>query len=199
MIQLIPSNSQILFIGSTNPGKIEEFTNFLSHFPLILKSQPKGIVVKETGKSFMDNARLKALEVAKKTNQWALADDSGLCVHALNGSPGIYSARYANSDEARIKRLLNELQDCDNRNADFVSAICIASPENGILLEVEAKCQGRIVHEPRGMHGFGYDPIFQEQSTGLTFAEMSKDQKREFGHRGRAFSCLEPKLKLLLS
>ncbi len=191
-------NESCLVIASGNSGKIKEFCQLLSHLPLKVLGQPKGFQVEETGKTFRENARLKALAVASKTGNWSLADDSGLSVEALNGLPGIHSARYAKSDEERIHRLLREMENLTDRLALFSSAICVASPNNEILLEVEGKCEGLILKEPRGTKGFGYDPIFEVLGTGLTFAEMEITQKQSLSHRGRAFAMLEPGLKELL-
>ncbi len=192
------SNQMILVLASTNEGKINEFRQFLSHFELTLQAQPKGVFVDETGQTFAENARLKALSVAKVTGHCSLADDSGLCVEALNGEPGVRSARYALNDEARINRLLSELDGHLNRRAFFSAAICVASPSGEVLIEVEGHCDGVIADSPRGINGFGYDPIFEVGSTGLTFAEMEIGQKRLLGHRGRAFALLEPRLKKIL-
>ena len=155
--------------------------------------------VEETGSTFAANAQLKAKTVACVTGEWALADDSGLSVDALDGAPGVHSARYANSDPERIQRLLNALQNCSEREAHFCAALCIAAPDGRVLLEVEGRCQGRITTAPRGDQGFGYDPIFEVKDTGLTYAEMALAEKKQHGHRGRAFTALEPKLRKLLA
>ncbi|WP_269622351.1 RdgB/HAM1 family non-canonical purine NTP pyrophosphatase [Prochlorococcus marinus] len=187
-----------LVIASANDGKINEFKNFLSNFPLVILGQPPDLKVQETGVSFMENARIKALAAASATGEISLADDSGLSVLFLNGAPGIYSSRYAKNDSERIKRLLKELELCDNRSAYFSSALCIASPNNEILVEVEGRCDGVITNLPRGTNGFGYDPVFEVDGTGLTYAEMELNQKEALGHRGRAFKALTPYLKRLL-
>ncbi len=192
-------NGRILIIASSNKGKIREFRELFVHLKLTLQEQPENLHIEETGESFSKNARLKALFVAKKTGQWALADDSGLSVDALGGAPGVMSARFATNDHDRINRVLKELNGHDNRRAHFTSAVCIASPEGELLLEVEGRCDGVIAFSPRGQNGFGYDPIFEVESTNLTFAEMDLVQKRALSHRGRAFALLEPRLKDLLS
>ena len=192
------SNGSVLVIASSNLGKIKEFRQLLSPFPLTILGQPEKIHVEETGQTFADNARLKALAVAHETGAWSLADDSGLSVNALNGAPGVHSARYANSDEDRVFRLLREMKAINNRSAYFSSALCIASPNNEILLEVEGKCEGLIVKSPRGVNGFGYDPIFEVLNTGLTFSEMETEKKQALSHRGMAFKLLLPGLKKLL-
>ena len=188
-----------LVIASSNPGKIHEFQNLLRALPLNVRPQPESLEVEETGSTFAANAQLKAKTVACVTGEWALADDSGLSVDALDGAPGVHSARYANSDPERIQRLLNALQNCSEREAHFCAALCIAAPDGRVLLEVEGRCQGRITTAPRGDQGFGYDPVFEVKDTGLTFAEMALAEKKQHGHRGRAFTALEPKLRKLLA
>ena len=188
-----------LVIASSNPGKVHEFENLLRALPLNVRPQPERLEVEETGSTFAANAKLKAKTVACVTGEWALADDSGLSVDALDGAPGVHSARYANSDPERIERLLTALKNCSEREAHFCAALCIAAPDGRVLLEVEGRCQGRITTAPRGDQGFGYDPIFEVKDTGLTFAEMALAEKKQHGHRGRAFTALEPKLRKLLA
>ena len=188
-----------LVIASGNAGKLREFAGLLEHLPLMVRPQPEGMEVEETGLTFADNARIKAQAVAAATGQWALADDSGLSVEALNGAPGVYSARYADTDQARIERLLQELGDASDRRAHFCAALCIAAPDGTVLVEVEGRCDGVITVAPRGAEGFGYDPIFEVMGTEQTFAEMNRDTKQAHGHRGRAFTLLEPQLRQLLS
>ena len=190
--------SRTLVIASGNAGKIREFGRLLANLPITVESQPDGLEVDETGTTFAENARLKAITVAKQTQQWALADDSGLSVKALDGAPGIYSSRYADNDQARISRLLDELGEEGTRTAHFSAALCIAAPDGTVLIEVEGRCHGVITRAPRGQQGFGYDPVFEVDGTDLTFAEMNDEQKRTVGHRGRAFALLEPQLKQLL-
>ena len=184
-----------LIIASKNSGKVKEFQSLLKDFSLDIKSQPEQLKVEETGANFIENARIKAIAAAAYTGELSLADDSGLCVEALSGAPGIYSARYADSDRERIKRLLSELSKYEDRHATFIAALCIASPSKGVLIEIQGKCEGIITTVPRGKNGFGYDPIFEELETKMTFAEMNKDQKIKFGHRGKAFQELRPLLK----
>jgi len=157
-----------------------------------------GLEIEETGATFADNARLKAIAVAQATGQWALADDSGLCVTALGGAPGVQSARYADSDAARIARLLRELDGASDRSAHFTAALAVADPSGAVVLEVEGHCAGLILEAERGSGGFGYDPIFWVPESGLSFAEMDATTKGTLGHRGRAFALLEPRLRALL-
>ena len=187
-----------LVIASSNLGKVKEFRQLLSDFPFKIVRQPDYFKVEETGRTFLENSRLKALSVASETGQWAMADDSGLSVNALSGAPGVYSARYANSDSERIDRLLREMEPCHNRSACFSCALCLAAPNNEILLEVEGKCEGLITKKPRGRNGFGYDPGFEVLDTGLTFAEMEVENKKALSHRGKAFAMITPGLKELL-
>ncbi|MFL0723278.1 MAG: RdgB/HAM1 family non-canonical purine NTP pyrophosphatase [Prochlorococcus sp.] len=194
-------SKRILIIASGNAGKIREFSNLLAHIPLEIRPQPTGLHVEETGSSFSANARIKATAIAAATGQWALADDSGLSVAALNGAPGVHSARYAENDEARIARLLNELEAAksSDRSAHFTAALAVADPSGKIRLEVEGECPGMILKTPRGEGGFGYDPVFYVPEVGQTFAEMEKVAKARLGHRGRAFNALEPELSQLLT
>ncbi|MCY7276975.1 MAG: RdgB/HAM1 family non-canonical purine NTP pyrophosphatase, partial [Phormidesmis sp. CAN_BIN44] len=147
--------------------------------------------------TFLVNAGLKASQVAKALGHWSIADDSGLEVAALNGAPGLFSARYGKTDDDRISRLLRELGDNPNRNARFVCAIALARPDGTIVLQTQGICPGEILTAPRGSEGFGYNPIFYVPSQGMTFAEMSPDIKQEISHRGRAFAELLPQLKTL--
>ena len=187
-----------LVIASGNLGKIREFEQLLTGLPLQITAQPDGLEVEETGQTFAANARLKAVAVADATASWALADDSGLSVDALNGAPGVQSARYAPTDPERISRLLEALKDRDDRSAHFCAALCLAAPGGRVLLEVEGRCAGQITRSPRGEGGFGYDPIFEVEGTACTFAEMVPSEKKAHGHRGRAFALLEPQLRQLL-
>ena len=166
--------------------------------PVSSTSKPSGWGCTLTGTTFAANARLKAQAVAAATGEWALADDSGLSVDALDGAPGVHSARYAPTDPERIARLLKAMNGSDQRQGYFCAALCIAAPDGTILLEVEGRCDGLITAAPRGDQGFGYDPIFEVAGTGRTFAEMPLAEKKQHGHRGKAFSLLAPKLRQLL-
>ena len=187
-----------LVIASGNEGKIKEFQKLLEDFPFNLLSQPFGFEIEETGKTFLENARIKAIAASKETGNLSLADDSGLCVEALGGAPGIYSSRYANSDNERIEKLLAELKPFPNRKAKFECALCIASGDQ-VLIEVTGFCEGIITFSKKGKNGFGYDPIFEVSGLGETFAEMNQNKKREIGHRGNAFKLLKPELQNLLT
>jgi XTP/dITP diphosphohydrolase len=187
-----------LMIASGNAGKVREFAHLLAELQLEIRPQPEGLEVEETGETFAANARLKASAVARASGCWALADDSGLSVHALGGAPGVHSARYASSDEARIARLLRELQGAGDRSAQFTAALAVADPSGTIRLEVEGICPGVILEESRGTGGFGYDPVFFVPEAGLSYAEMDKALKGRIGHRGQAFAQLAPQLRELV-
>lgn len=191
--------TKILVVATGNPGKLKEMQAYLEGLDVQLTLKPEELEIEETGETFLANACLKASEVAKATGQWAIADDSGLAVDALNGAPGVYSARYEKTDADRIARLLRELSNENNRQAQFVCAIAIARPDGEIALQIEGICRGEIVHAPRGSGGFGYDPIFYVPEAQLTFAEMSPDTKRSLSHRGKAFQALLPQLKEVLN
>ncbi|MEB3260049.1 MAG: RdgB/HAM1 family non-canonical purine NTP pyrophosphatase [Cyanobacteriota bacterium] len=197
------STATPLVIASGNAGKVREFAALLAALPLAVRPQPEGLEVEETGATFAENARLKASAVARATGCWALADDSGLAVEALDGAPGVWSARYAPTDGERIARLLAELDARgatapERRGAAFIAALALADPAGMVRLAVEGSCAGRILAAPRGEGGFGYDPVFLVPELNLTFAEMDKATKGRVGHRGRAFALLEPGLRELL-
>jgi XTP/dITP diphosphohydrolase len=187
-----------LVIASGNAGKVREFGHLLAELQLEIRPQPEGVEVEETGDTFVANARLKAEAVALATGCWTLADDSGLSVSALGGAPGVHSARYADSDEARIARLLRELEGASDRTAQFTAALAVADPSGTLRLEMEGICPGIILEEQRGDGGFGYDPVFLVPDAGLTYAEMDKQLKGRIGHRGQAFAQLAPRLQELL-
>lgn len=184
-------------VATGNPGKLSELKDYLSELDWTLALKPEEIEVEETGATFIENARLKASEVAITTQSWAIADDSGLSVMALGGAPGVYSARYGDSDADRIDRVLRELGDETDRRAEFVCAIALSKPDGTIALETEGRCPGSILTSGQGAGGFGYDPIFFVTAQGKTFAQMSNAEKERYSHRGIAFNQLMPKLKQL--
>ncbi len=183
-----------LYLASKNKGKIEEYKKLLVNVNCQLLLQPESMEVEENGFTFRENAIKKASEVSKKTRNYAIADDSGICIDALNGKPGIYSSRYAENDQKRIERVLHELDGEKNRGAFFIANVCVCSPTGNLILEAEAQCFGRIILSPRGNSGFGYDPIFEELSSKLTFAEMNNELKYICSHRGKAVKKIIPQL-----
>jgi XTP/dITP diphosphohydrolase len=194
-----------LVVATRNPGKLREIQGILSSFQLkILSLQdfPQIPPPAEDGMTFADNAAKKALEVARKTERFALADDSGLVVEALQGRPGVFSARYAGenaTDEQRVQKILSEMANVseERRQAAFVCAVALASPD-GRLQITEAECRGRITFSPRGKGGFGYDPIFFVPEFSKTMAELSPDVKNRISHRGRALKIVKRTLPAFL-
>lgn len=186
-----------LVVATSNPGKLEEMQAYLADpeldWQLVLK--PAELDVEETGHTFMENACLKASQIAQALGEWSIADDSGLSVDALGGAPGIFSARYAETNDERIIRVLTELGNNSNRNAHFVCAVAVARPDGSIALQAEGICPGEILLAPRGSGGFGYDPIFYMSEYQMTFAQMPADLKNAISHRGRAFHEILPQLK----
>ncbi|HHP7243086.1 MAG TPA: RdgB/HAM1 family non-canonical purine NTP pyrophosphatase [Elainellaceae cyanobacterium] len=187
-----------LVVATGNPGKLDEMQAYLSDLPCQLVLKPAALEVEETGQTFMENACLKASQVAKVVGEWAIADDSGLAVDALGGAPGLYSARYGKTNDERIHRLLSELNGESNRTAQFICAIAIARPDGSIALQSQGVCRGEILDKPRGTSGFGYDPVFFVPEHELTFAEMPSATKHHISHRGQAFQQLLPTLSDLL-
>ena len=196
-----------LVLASGNAGKVREFARLLADLGLEISPMPPDLEVEETGATFAENARLKAVRVAQSTGCWALADDSGLEVAALGGAPGVLSARYAPTDGARIERLLKELAQAEhdarpNRNdrdrrARFVAALALADPLGQVVLEVEGVCQGSILRAPLGEGGFGYDPVFWVEEVGQSFAQMDPALKARLSHRGQAVEALKRRLQAL--
>lgn len=184
-----------LIVATSNPGKLKEIQEYLTNKNWQLELKPPELEVAETGLTFAENARLKASTVAQTMSQWAIADDSGLAVEALNGAPGLYSARYGNTDAERISRLLKELGSNPKRQAEFICAVAIASPDGSIFAEARGICPGEIITTPRGNNGFGYDPIFYVPQYQQTFAEMSPELKQRVSHRGLAFADLLSQLE----
>lgn len=191
--------TKLLVVATSNPGKLREMQAYLADSGWELTLKPEELDVEETGETFVANACLKASEIAKATGNWAIADDSGLAVDALNGAPGVYSARYGQTDAERIARLLRELGDEVNRQAQFVCAVAVASPDGAIALQSEGVCRGEILTATRGDGGFGYDPIFYVPEKQLTFAQMTPEEKKSISHRGKALKALIPQLVAVLS
>ncbi len=170
---------------------------------LTLADLPDALDVAETGTTFAANAALKATEQARHLQRWVLADDSGLAVDALGGRPGILSARYSGpdaTDQSNNRRMLDELAQTplEKRTAQFVCHICLADPTGAIRAESEASCRGRILFEPHGEQGFGYDPLFEVVEYHRTFGQLGPVVKACLSHRARAARRLLPALIALL-
>ncbi len=191
---------QAFILASNNPKKLVEMREILSQLGYDVLSQRDAgcnFEVEETGTSFAENAYLKASAVTAFTGKPAIADDSGLVVDALDGAPGIYSARYGgdacHSDVARYTLLLQNMKGKENRTARFVSSIVCTFP-NGDVVRAEGVCEGMIRTEPAGSGGFGYDPIFQPDGMTCSMAELSSAEKHAISHRGNAIREFQERL-----
>ncbi len=182
---------QIIVLATTNQGKTREINELLKGSPVEIKNlNDFGQIpeVIEDGTTFDDNAYKKASFTARVLGYPAMADDSGLCVEALDGAPGVWSARYAGenaTDADNVNKMLNDLKNKDNRNAAFKCVVSIAVP-TGAALTYEGECQGVITQEPVGENGFGYDPLFFYPEFNKTFAQLSIQEKGSVSHRGKA-------------
>ncbi len=192
----------LLVIASRNVKKVGEIAELLAPRGVVVRSVSEfdGVPdVVEDGTTFGENAALKATQTARFLGQWALGEDSGLCVDALDGEPGIYSARFSGeeaTDQANNQLLIERLADVPStrRGAHYVCHVAVSDPEGGVRLSVEANCHGRIVDQPRGENGFGYDPHFLLPEYHRTFGELAAVVKRHLSHRARAFERLIPEL-----
>jgi XTP/dITP diphosphohydrolase len=192
-----------LVIGTRNPRKREEILEILGDLPLDIRDLtgwPGAPEVVEDGATFEDNARKKASELAHHLNRWVLGEDSGLVVPALNGRPGVYSARYAGTqgdDTANNARLLAELAPLpdEKRTAYYVCVAALAAPGGEVQAVTEGRCHGIITRERRGSGGFGYDPLFLVPEYHRTFGELSARVKHALSHRARALERLRPALR----
>jgi XTP/dITP diphosphohydrolase len=190
-----------ILIATTNPGKAREFRQMLGDASFAwedLLAHPQTPAVDETGDTFRANATLKATHYARLLQTWTLADDSGLVVDALDGRPGVHSARWAQlhdagkGDAANNALLLSQLADVPQarRTARFVCVLALADPQGVVVLTSRGTVEGRILHAPRGDNGFGYDPLFLVDELARTAAELAPADKHRVSHRGRALSRL---------
>lgn len=188
-------------VGTHNKKKLIELRELLDPLGVTLTSLaeiPHAIEVDETGTTFIENARLKASQQAKHLGRWTIGEDSGLCVPSLQGEPGVYSARYAGLessdralvDEANNAKLLASLAafSSDARGAYYICTIALSDPNGNIHIEAEGRCWGRILVQPRGHGGFGYDPLFEIPEYHQTFAELGSTVKSVLSHRARALT-----------
>ena len=195
-----------LYLGTNNRKKIVELVHLL---------EPRGFEIKvpgdfsdvfdveETGATFLENASLKAISQARHRGMWAIGEDSGLCVPALDGRPGIYSARFSGpeaNDRTNNALLLKEMHSIstEKRRAYYVSSIVLSDPLGGIHIETQGECWGRILTESRGAGGFGYDPLFEIEEYHQTFAEMGLGVKRAISHRARALRAFLSRLDVMI-
>lgn len=196
-----------LIVASRNRGKVVEIATMLSGLPVKLRSLEEfsGITaVEECGDSYEQNAAIKAMGYAAQTNRWSIADDSGLEVDVLGGAPGLFSARYAeegSSDETRMTQLLEELSRTTSRDwrARFICVMAIADPHSGLVNAARGTCEGHIARSPRGLGGFGFDPIFIPDGYTSTFAELSPEVKNTISHRAKALMATHRFLRAIFS
>lgn len=191
---------QKFVLATHNPNKVREMSNILGNLGVeVVSPADLGITVdvEETGTTFAENAMLKAKAICAAAGIPAIADDSGLCVDALNGAPGVYSARYGGEeldDRGRYLLLLQNLQGQTSRTAHFTCSIACAFP-NGDTLTAEGQCPGTIAFAPMGEGGFGYDPVFFIPELRKTFGQLTGEEKSAISHRGRALTAFSEKLK----
>lgn len=186
-------------LATHNPNKIREMGAILGQFGVeVVSPKELGITVdvEETGSTFAENAMLKAKAICELAKLPAIADDSGLCVDALNGAPGVYSARYGGLDDdvARYRLLLENLRGAGTRAAHFHTSVVCCFP-NGDVLEAEGDCHGTIAYAPQGENGFGYDPVFFVPEMRKTFGQLTPEEKNAISHRGVALRAFGEKLK----
>ena len=188
-----------LVLASKNKKKLAEMNDILSQLGIEVCSEAEAgvdVEVEETGTTFEENSLLKARAVMEASGLPAIADDSGLCVDALNGAPGVYSARYGGLDDdvARYRLLLENLRGAGTRAAHFHTSVVCCFP-NGDVLEAEGDCHGTIAYAPQGENGFGYDPVFFVPEMRKTFGQLTPEEKNAISHRGVALRAFGEKLK----
>ncbi len=196
----------VLVLGTHNLKKRQELVELLEPHGLqvqTLEDFPAALEVVEDGNTFEENARKKASEQAKHLNRWVLGEDSGLVVPALDGAPGVFSARYSGpgaTDQTNNAKLLAEMEGKteSRRNAYYVSFVALADPTGEVLATSEGRCQGRLRTEPAGSGGFGYDPLFEIREYHRTFGELSPVVKHALSHRGRALAQISSQIVKLL-
>lgn len=190
-------------LATHNPGKLKEMSAILSALGVeVISPADLGLTVdvEETGETFAENAMLKAKAVCELAGLPAVADDSGLCVDALNGGPGVYSARYGGEgldDRGRYMLLLNSMRGAPTRSAHFETAVACAFP-NGETLTAAGRCDGAIAFAPMGAGGFGYDPVFLVPERAKTFGQMTEEEKAALSHRGKALRAFAAEMEAYL-
>lgn len=199
-------NEQAILIATGNIGKLREIQSVMADLPVAWDTLERFQDIDEPvedGATFYDNAVIKARYYSRRTGMWTLADDSGLVVDALDGEPGVYSARYAGDgcdDAANNRKLIEALRGVpdERRSARFVCSLVCANGDE-VLAHAEGKFEGRIVDEPKGVNGFGYDPHFWVESHGKTSAELEPAEKNAISHRGSALAAIRPELLHILN
>lgn len=179
-----------IVLASSNEHKVKEINAIVEDYGIEFILPPEGFDPVENGKTFSENSLIKAYAAWKLTKTWTLADDSGLCIDALDDAPGIHSARYADTPKERINKVLNEMKNIENRSAKFKCCMTLINPNGGVAFTYTGICRGSITESPRGKNGFGYDPIFLVENSDLTMAELDEDEKNLLSHRGKALRAV---------
>ena len=175
-----------IVLATSNPHKLQEIKAIAKNIDFELELVGDGFDPEETGSTFRENSYIKAYEAAKLTGKIALADDSGLCVNALGGAPGIFSSRYAPTPKERIEKVLLNLEGEPDRSAFFECNMTLVNPDGKVLFSSTGRIDGVIAKEPQGERGFGYDPIFFVPGLNKTMAQMSENEKNSLSHRAKA-------------
>ena len=175
-----------IVLASSNEHKVKEINEISIGEGIEFILPPSGFDPIEDGNTFEENSLIKAREAWNLSKTWTLADDSGLCIDSLGGKPGIHSARYAETPQKRIERVLKEMEGIENRKAHFACCMTLINPQGNVEYSYTGICEGSITKESRGTNGFGYDPIFLVENSTKTMAELSDDEKNHVSHRFRA-------------
>jgi XTP/dITP diphosphohydrolase len=179
-----------IILASSNPHKVKEINAIVQTIhenkDIEFTLPPAGFDPIEDGETFEENSLIKAKAAWELGKTWTLADDSGLCIDALKGAPGIHSARYAETPQARIDRVLKEMYGIENRSARFKCCMTLLNPKGEIAFSHTGICEGSIIESQRGVNGFGYDPIFLLKNSNKTMAELSEQDKNKVSHRFKA-------------
>lgn len=175
-----------IVFATSNPHKLHELNEICADSGIEFVLPSEGFAPIENGSTFEENSLIKAKEAFRVSKTYSLADDSGLCVDALDGAPGLYSARYAGTQDEKIEKLLGELKGFENRRAKFVCCVTLLDDKGEMIFQTVGECHGSIVKERKGLNGFGYDPIFKADNYDCTIAELSEEEKNKISHRGKA-------------
>lgn len=184
----------LLTIASGNPSKVAEIEAMLGPLPLEIKRQPMDLDVEETGSSYLENALLKARAAARITQSWAIADDSGLEVDALNGEPGIYSARFAKNNEEKLRKILEALGGSPYRSARFHSVMVLCDPKGDLIKDSEGICWGELLYSP-AYPGGEFESLLWVREAQCTYGEFNQEQLSRLGSRGKAARSIAPYLR----
>lgn len=186
-----------IVLATNNEHKLKEVESICAGLGIKFILPPAEFNPEEDGISFEENSYIKAKAANALTQKYTLADDSGLCVKALNGAPGLYSNRFAGTQQEKIDKILKLLEDKEDRSAKFVCAMTLLDEKGNVKFTAKGECHGSIIKEQKGINGFGYDPVFLPDGKKLTMAELSEDEKNEISHRRNALNHVINFLKTL--